>query len=266
MELLTSDSMLLPIIAATGLTYFFLKVRPVPYFWWLQLQRRGGLTGVCVAAVSQPGEQWMKRPPFSSIRIESHRNEVFVEPWIAVVEKVRKMITKSGKSWGIYSKLQVTREWMTVNLHIVHKIHPAAYRYKLVVIPTVPQLAVIRSDHVWLFVCVQGYIQVNNSWYHVFDRYKKEILRRKGRLVMFVSTASRDLTWNRRWLSCHNVRLVLLFHLKWRSKRRFWFLRVDQTYEPWHKKLGLRPRGPYLATSNITPNNKVNQRYNGQCS
>jgi len=40
----------------------------------------------------------MKRPLFGSIRIESHWAEVFVEPRLAVVEKVRKMITKSGKS------------------------------------------------------------------------------------------------------------------------------------------------------------------------
>jgi len=73
-------------------------VRPGPYFRWLQLQRRGGLTGVCVAAVSQPGVHWTKRPVFGSIRIESHRAEVFVEPSLALVEKVRKMITKSGKS------------------------------------------------------------------------------------------------------------------------------------------------------------------------
>jgi hypothetical protein len=69
-------------------------VRPGPYFWWLQLQRRGGLTGVSVAAVSQPGVHWMKRLPFASIQIESHRAEVFVEPCLAVVETVRKMITK----------------------------------------------------------------------------------------------------------------------------------------------------------------------------
>jgi hypothetical protein len=41
---------------------------------------------------------------------------------------------------------------MTVNLHVVLRIHPAAYRYKLEVIPTVPRLAVIRSDDVCLFV------------------------------------------------------------------------------------------------------------------
>jgi len=80
MELLTSDSMLLPIIAASGFTYLCVKVRPAPYFRWLQLHHRGGLTGVCVASVSQPAVHWMKRTPFGSIRIESHRAVVFVEP------------------------------------------------------------------------------------------------------------------------------------------------------------------------------------------
>jgi hypothetical protein len=55
-------------------------MRPGPYFRWLQLQCRGGLTGVCIATVSQPGVHWMKRPLFGSIRIESHWAEVFVEP------------------------------------------------------------------------------------------------------------------------------------------------------------------------------------------
>jgi hypothetical protein len=54
----------------------------------------------------------------------------------------------------------------------------------------------IKSVRWWLLVCLQGYIVVNNSWYLVFDRYKKQILQRKGRLVMFVSTYSQDLKWN----------------------------------------------------------------------
>jgi len=119
---------------------------------------------------------------------------------------------------------------------------------------------------VWwcLCVCLQGYLEVNDSWYLVFDRYIKEILRRNGRLVMFVSTHSRDLTWNIRELSCHNVRWVFPFQPKWRSKCRFCFDLVDQTFEPWHKWLSLPPCGPYLATSNISPN-KVKTRYNGKC-
>jgi len=52
---------------------------------------------------------------------------------------------------------------MTVNLHVLLKLHPAAYRYKLEVIPMVPQFAVSRSDDVCLFVCVQGYNEVNDS-------------------------------------------------------------------------------------------------------
>jgi len=58
----------------------FLNVRPAPYFRWLQLQRYGGLTGVCVAVLSEPGAHWMKRLLFGSISIELHRAGVFVEP------------------------------------------------------------------------------------------------------------------------------------------------------------------------------------------
>jgi hypothetical protein len=78
MELLTSDCILLPMIAASVFKYCFSNVRPVPYCQYLQLQRSGGLTGVCVALVLQPGAYWMKRPSFDSIRIESHWAEVFV--------------------------------------------------------------------------------------------------------------------------------------------------------------------------------------------
>jgi hypothetical protein len=51
-----------------------------PYFRWQEMQCRGGLTGVCVAAVSQPGAHWIKRPSFGSIEMESHLADMFVEP------------------------------------------------------------------------------------------------------------------------------------------------------------------------------------------
>jgi len=86
---------------------------------------------------------------------------------------------------------------MTVNLHILLKVYPAAYRCELQVIPTVPRFALSQSEDVCLFVCLPEYIEVNDSWYLMLDGYKEQILRRKGRLMMFVSTHSRDLTWNR---------------------------------------------------------------------
>jgi len=52
---------------------------------------------------------------------------------------------------------------MTVNLHVLLKIHPALQRYKLEVTPTLPRFEVSRSDNVCLFVRVQGYIEVNDS-------------------------------------------------------------------------------------------------------
>ena len=128
----------------------FCNVSPASYLRWLQLQRHGGLTGVCVTAVSQPRAHSIKRPSLDSLQIHSHCKEVFVEPWLAVVEKVRKMIMKSGKSWGIYSKLLVTMERMTVNLQVLLKIYPAAYSCKLQVIPTVLRFPVSRSRVVCL--------------------------------------------------------------------------------------------------------------------
>jgi hypothetical protein len=67
-------------------------------YLWLQLQHRCGLPCVCVAAVSQQCAYLMKHPSFSRILIQSHGADVFVEPWIVVVEKVRKMTIKIGKS------------------------------------------------------------------------------------------------------------------------------------------------------------------------
>jgi len=72
-----------------------------------------------------------------------------------------------------------------------------------------------------LFVCFEGFIEVHDSWYLMVDRYKKETLRRKSHLVMFVSTHSRNLTWNRGKLSCQNIRLASLLQLKRRSNTDF---------------------------------------------
>jgi len=107
---------------------------------------------------------------------------------------------------------------------------------------------------------------MKDSWYFIVGGYSKDILRWKGRLVMFVSWHHQDLTWITRKPSSLDVRLAWLFPMKWRSKRWFCFVLIDQTYQPWHKRRSLPPCGPYLATSNISPNNKVNTRYNGQCS
>jgi hypothetical protein len=84
MDSLTSNRMLLLILAASGCMYLFLNVRPGSYCWWLQLQHRGGLTGVCVAAVARQVAHCVKRMMFSSIRLESHLEDVFQEPWLVV--------------------------------------------------------------------------------------------------------------------------------------------------------------------------------------
>jgi len=116
------------------------------YFWLLQLQLRGGLTGVFSAAASQQVGNCMKSSAFGSNLIASHEGEVFVDPWLDRVENLIKMITKSGKSWEIYSKLHVTMEWMTGNWHILLKIYSTAYSCKFQGIAKVPRLAGSQSD------------------------------------------------------------------------------------------------------------------------
>jgi len=81
------------------------------YFQLVYWQHSSGLTGHCVAALSKQVAQWMKLRSVGSFRIHSYLAQEFLQPWLAVVQNVRKMITKrSGTSWGIDSKLQVKME------------------------------------------------------------------------------------------------------------------------------------------------------------
>lgn len=59
---------------------------------------------------------------------------------------------QSGKSWAIYRKLQVRMEWMTVNLHSLLRLYPAAFSCELQVIPSVPRFALSWSDAVCVLV------------------------------------------------------------------------------------------------------------------
>ena len=74
----------------------YVNVHPGSYFRWLQLQRRGELTGVCVAAVSQRVAHCLMRLSIGSIRLQLHLVEVFLPPWLSVVEW-----------WGRWSRKEV---------------------------------------------------------------------------------------------------------------------------------------------------------------
>jgi len=71
-------------------------VCPGLYFRRLQLQRRGELTGVCIAAASQWVAHCLKPLLFSSTLPQWPLVEVFLEPWLAVVEW-----------WGRWSRKEV---------------------------------------------------------------------------------------------------------------------------------------------------------------
>jgi hypothetical protein len=50
------------------------------------LQLHGGLAGVSVGTMSRRVAHCLKFLSFSSIRLLSHLEKVFLEPWLAVVE------------------------------------------------------------------------------------------------------------------------------------------------------------------------------------
>ena len=117
-----------------------------------------------------------------------------------------------------------------------------------------------------LSICLQGWIDVSDRRNLVVVRYKLCILRAKQCLVMYISIHPWDLKWHRRYTSSNDVRLAMLFPMFWWSKHRFWFVQVDSADQPQHKTHGLPPCGPYLATYNISPINKVKTKYTCQCS
>jgi len=67
----------------------FGTVRPGSCFWWLHLQCRGELSGVCVVVGSQQVVYWNQRPSFCSILLHVQLAEVFVEQWFAAGEVKR---------------------------------------------------------------------------------------------------------------------------------------------------------------------------------
>jgi len=102
------------------------NVRPGSSFRWLQLQRCGELTGVCVAAMSHWVAHCLKSLSFGSIQLQSDLVGVYLEPWLAVVQW-----------WGWWSRnkvgspedyvVQVKMERVTANLPLQFKLNPAGY-------------------------------------------------------------------------------------------------------------------------------------------
>lgn len=64
---------------------------PRSYFWWLLWPHCGGLTGVCIVAVSQGVAHLVKRMSLGSILIGVHLGEAFVQSWFPLVGKESKI-------------------------------------------------------------------------------------------------------------------------------------------------------------------------------
>ena len=83
---------------------------------------------------------------------------------------------------------------------------------------------------------------------------------------MIVSNNPQDNIWNWYEQSSHAVWFAKPFPLYCQPQARFGSVEDDLSYQPWYKRHSLPPYCPYLATSNISCNNKVNTHDNGQCS
>jgi len=93
----------------------------------------------------------MNHPSIGLVQIHIYHAQVFFYPWFAVVELERKMITnQSGKSWEIYSSLQVKIKLVTANMHFLLMINPAVYDSRLQGFHMIPQFAESWSNVVRL--------------------------------------------------------------------------------------------------------------------
>jgi len=176
-------------------------------FRWLHWQHRGGQTGVYIVALSQCVILYMKCQSFDLSHIHSHCTVVFVQPWFAVIDKGRKMITKrSWKWWRIYSQPWVKMQWVTANFDHLLKMYEAVYT------PEVQGFPTFRGFPVGL--CEGDFVFTGTNWGKQqprIDRYTQSIVRWKEWLVWVVWRHPQGVTWNTLQKSHHFVWLALLF-------------------------------------------------------
>jgi len=242
-------------------------VFPEWYLPWQHWECCGGQSGSWIEVGPQLVVYWMKRSSFCSIPIHSHLAAVSVQPWFAGVEVKRwwwpkevgspgKLITKwSAKSWGLYSYLHVKMECRIANLHVLQKIYPAVDSCMSRGFPTVLRVAASWPKVGWEFLGTDGgERQLKSGVCEIYTAHSSM----EGTSVDVCLKNPWDLSSHRGYTSCNDARLALLFPMEWWWKRRFCFVQVDYVYQPWHKRCSFSPCGPYLATSNISPINKVN--------
>jgi len=127
MDWLPSDCVLLLILAASGFTYYYNCVSWVIFSVATIAASRWTNWCLCCCCVSLCGALfegcvvWLVSAPIAPAWSISGAMP-------CRYGLVRKIITKrSGKSWRLYSNLQVKMERVTANLHLQFKLNPAAY-------------------------------------------------------------------------------------------------------------------------------------------
>ena len=151
-------------------------------------------------------------------------------------------------------------ECVTANLHVLHKLNPAAYSCWLHRFLTVLRFAPSRFDVMYLFTGINHGERPPKCRVWEIKTVHSLTERTSADVCLKLSYGSyMKQTPNDRWLA-------LLFPIQWWSKHRYCFVQVDDADQPRHDRGRLPPCRPYLTTSNISSINKVNTIYNGQCS
>jgi len=151
MDILTSDHVLHYILADSGLKdNFELCVCGQMFGGWIGSAMVDFIVSALWSRLSRRRIEWSSR---RSARLGSaHSRQRCVEPWFAVVEKVRKMITKwSAKSWGKYSSLHVKMERVAAYLHVLPNRDSTGYSCRMQGFLTFAKFAVSLSNVVCSF-------------------------------------------------------------------------------------------------------------------
>jgi hypothetical protein len=170
------------------------------------------------------------------------------------------MIKRSGKSWGIYTLLQVKMKLVTAKLHVSLKLNHVAFDSRLQGFLTILQYAITRSNVVCLFTKMNwGLLPPKSHDCLIYTEFASQERPSVSVCLKKSQGFYKKLTLKIKSYCIVSKTIPIVVTVK----MLILFIQVDQMYPHWHEERSLPPYCPDLAISNISPNNKVNTNYNG---
>jgi len=153
--------------------------------------------------------------------------------------------------------------FLLIALNDTIKLNHAAFDCRLQGFLTVPRFAISRSDVVCLFTRINSRFGPPKSQHCLISTGYALWERMSGNVCLKKSQGSyMELMLKIKSYCIVSITIPILVTIK----TLILPIQVDQMYQPCHKRHCLPPYRPDLATSNVSPNNKGNTNYNGQCS